>query len=385
MAGGTAAYSARVVVTALMLAALLAGFAARAESAGAGARAQAAPELPGSGNPGTKPGKGKPKKGKVKKIGPSYVRQQWPLRAIRAKKLKLKAKRPLGEVIVATIDSGISLNHPDLRPILWRNPAPTPAPAPVSLRLVPAGATGWDMLDNDPHPFDIVGHGTAVGGLIAAEQSNGGIDGVAPNAKLMPMRACWRPFGGDLTCSDSASASAINWAAANGARVIHLSWTLGGGPLTSAAVAANPNVLFVANAGNGVGNDVDESKVNCTLPFSNLICVAGSTRSDAPTPCTSVGPISVDIAAPGIDVTTTGRFGRYLHHSPCAVSFAGPHVTGLAAILYGISPRSRAQGIKAAILDSAYPGFGFEGKTVTGGIIDVPRAMTLLKRRTGAF
>ncbi|MFN2612693.1 MAG: S8 family serine peptidase, partial [Solirubrobacterales bacterium] len=233
----------------------------------------------------------------------SFVAAQWGLRAIRAKQLQATRHRPLAAVVVATIDSGVALRHPDLRRGLWRNPIPTPAP--LGGGVVPAGAAGWDLLGVDPQPEDVVGHGTAVAGLIVAQVGNGGIDGVAANAHLMALKACWRPFGGQLTCDDNSSAAAIDWAAAHGARVIHLSWTLGGGPKVASAVASHPGVLFVANAGNGAGNDIDSTKVNCTMPSPNLICVAGSDRARNPSPCTSVGPVSVDVAAPGVGIATT--------------------------------------------------------------------------------
>jgi subtilisin family serine protease len=396
MAGGIAGYSARVIVTALAIAALAAGLTARADSAAA--QSATLPSGSGSGTSGTSgtdsssgttstgtgTGSKKPKPPKIPQIGPSFVQQQWPLRAIRAKSLQLKSHRPLAPVIVATIDSGVYLQHPDLKNILWRNPYPTPAPYPFQAHTVPRGAVGWDMLDNDPQPDDVVGHGTAIAGLIAAQQGNGGVDGVAPNAQLMAMKACWRPQGGDLTCDDASSAAAIDWAATHGARIIHLSWVLGGGPMVSAAINAHPKILFVANSGNGYGMSVDQGKVNCTIPSPNLICVAASTRSGAPAPCTSFGPMSVDVAAPGIGVTTTGLGGRYIHNSPCAVSFAGPHVSGLAAILIGAAPHAQPAAVKAAILAGGLPGYGFEGKTVTGDIIDVPRSLSLLRRWGGA-
>jgi hypothetical protein len=67
------------------------------------------------------------------------------------------------------------------------------------------------------------------------------------------------------------------------------------------------------------------------------------------------------------------------------VSFAGPQVSGLAAILFGAAPRARPLAVKAAILDGALRGYGFEGKTVTGGIIDVPRSLNILRRRSGGI
>ncbi len=313
----------------------------------------------------------------------SLVRKQWPLRAIGVTKIPARTK--LHKVIVATVDTGVDLNHPDLRHRLWRNPRRTPAP--LSDRTVPVGAPGWNLLGDDPRPADHDGHGTVVGGLIAAQVGNGtGINGVAANARLMLLKACGtNPVTSEIVCADQTYAAAMEWAVAHGARVVHMSWSLGGGPEVSRVVAAHPEALFVTSAENGGGTNVDEGRIkhNCELPYPNLICVAGSTRARNPTQCTNVGPTSVDIAAPGQGVTTTLRRGRYLLDSECAVTFAAPQVSGVAALLFGAVPQAAALAVKQAILDGASPAPGFAGLTATGGILDAASSLRLLRARYG--
>jgi subtilisin family serine protease len=317
---------------------------------------------------------------RIVKGRPSLERKQWDLRAIGIPSRGLSERHGLAKVIVATIDTGVDLNHPDLRGRFWRNPRRTPAP--LGQGTVPKGAHGWDLKRASPRLFDAGGHGTIVAGQVAARDGNGfGIDGIAPNARVMAMRACTRVAGGELTCQDGPYAAAIDWAADHGARIIHLSWSFGGGPAVAAAVASHPGVLFVTIAGNGGGLDVDAGSVvnNCTLPSPNLICVAASTHRAGRGACTSIGPRSVDIAAPGADITTTLKRSRYLIGGTCAVTFAGPHVTGVAALLLGRDPGADPATIKQAILDGARPSPAFAGLTVSGGIIDAPGALAALR------
>lgn len=312
----------------------------------------------------------------------SLVGTQWALKAIGAD--KVHAARPrLAPVPVGVIDTGVDLDDPDIGRF-WHNPRPTPAP--FSSRIVPRGAPGWDLLGKDGLPDDTGGHGTVVSGLIAARVGNGsGIDGVAPNARLMALRACGKNPHAEIVCADSSYAAAMDWAATHGARVVHMSWSLGGGPKIAAVIVAHPEVLFVTNAENGSGVNVDAGPVghNCELPSPNLICVAGSDRRGEPMSCTSIGPVSVDVAAPGINLTVALRGGRYLLGSPCAVTFAVPQVTGVAALLFGAVPGADALTVKQAILDGARPSAGFQGLTVTGGIVNVANSLRILRERTG--
>jgi thermitase len=307
------------------------------------------------------------------------LRSQWDRRAIGLDTPSIRAAK-LADVTVGLVDTGIDLGHPDLRNRLWQNPRATPAP--LGQGVVPRGAPGWDLVAKTARPQDVGGHSTVVAGLIGAENGNGiGIDGIAPNARLMALRACTKPPTTAIVCTDATYAAAINWAVAHGARVINMSWSVGGGPAVSAAVAANPQALFVAGAENGGGIDVDKDAVkhNCELPYANVICVAASTRAGGRAPCSNIGPASVDLAAPGIGVTTTLLGGRYLRNSPCAVTFAVPHVTGVAALLFGAVPGAGVRAVKQALLAGARPSPAFRGQTVTGGILDANRSLKILR------
>jgi thermitase len=310
----------------------------------------------------------------------SLVRTQWSLKAIGADKVHAAHPR-LAPVRVGVIDTGIDLQQPDIRHF-WHNPSPTPAP--FSSRIVPRGAPGWDLLRNDAIPDDTGGHGTVVSGLLAAQVGNGtGIDGVAPNARLMALRACSKNPRSEIVCEDSSYAAAMDWAASHGARVVHMSWSLGGGPAIAAVVAAHPEVLFVTATDNGSGSNIDAGPLahNCKLPSPNLICVAGSNRIDARMSCSSIGPVSVDLAAPGVKLTVALRRARYLVGSPCAVTFAAPHVSGAAAVLFGAVPDADPAAVKAALLDGARRVPGFAGLTVSGGILNVANSLRILRAR----
>jgi thermitase len=105
-------------------------------------------------------------------------------------------------VIVAVVDSGVSVSHPDLSGKVLQ---------------------GYDFFNGDADSTDDNGHGTAVAGITAASTNNGiGMAGVSWNSMILPVKV----LGADGSGSYSAMANGIIWAADNGARIINLS--LGG-------------------------------------------------------------------------------------------------------------------------------------------------------------
>ncbi len=108
-------------------------------------------------------------------------------------------------IVVAVIDTGVDMNHPD---------------------LVAALVPGYDFWDDDdwPQPLPTPGdaHGTMCAGMIGAQGDNGiGVVGVAWNCKIMPIRIdAW----GDTPSDEAAIATALRWAAVNGADIISNSW-----------------------------------------------------------------------------------------------------------------------------------------------------------------
>ncbi len=212
--------------------------------------------------------------------------------------------RGAGEVI-AIVDSGIDLTHPDLSGQLWQNPGETPGGGDGDDNGRVDDVHGYDFIDGDSDPDDYQFHGTHVAGTAAAEADNGiGVAGVAPEASLMAVRVLDGNGGG----TSESVGNGIAYAAEEGADVINLSLAgPGGGPgdeLLGDAVdtAAGHDVVVVAAAGNE-GNDNDASpSTPCTLPGAHLICVAALNSGGALPAYSNYGATTVDIAAPGSNI-----------------------------------------------------------------------------------
>ncbi len=206
---------------------------------------------------------------------------------------------------------------------------------------------GYDFINNDSHPNDDEGHGTHVCGTIAQSTNNGlGVAGVAYNASIMPVKVLDAEGSGTAT----ALANALYWAADNGADVINmsLSWAPGYNPGSTVenaiAYAYNQGVTIVAAAGN------DETGTVCyPAAYDDYVIAVGATRYDEQRAYYSNWGSSLDVVAPGGDVTidqngdgyvdgvlqmTFGSsptdFGYYFYQG---TSMATPHVAGVAALL----------------------------------------------------
>jgi subtilisin family serine protease len=235
--------------------------------------------------------------------------------------------------VVAVMDTGAGLQHPDLVDELWANPleAGGTVGADDDGNGKVDDVNGWDFIgdsyDNnvpssevpDDDPTDLSGHGTHVSGIALAEGNNAiGVTGVSQHAGLMSLRICGTYDNG---CPDSALIQAIHYAAAEGARVVNGSIA---GPGSSQAVAdaleSHPNTLYVFAAGNGVpdsngvyhGVDNDATpNYPCTADqgagysADNVICVAATRQDDHLATFSNYGASSVDLGAPGVNILST--------------------------------------------------------------------------------
>lgn len=234
-------------------------------------------------------------------------------------------------VTIAIIDSGVDLSHPDL-----------------FVRILP----GYDFVNNDNDPQDDNGHGTHVAAIAAASSNNAvGIAGVNWGANILPIKVL--NASGNGTYANVAAG--IVWATDNGAQIINLS--LGGGApsfVLSDAVdyAYNHGVILVASTGNA-----GAPAVLYPAAFDAVIAVGATDMTNAWAGFSNYGP-EVDVVAPGVNIYSAYPDGGYGYRS--GTSMAAPHVSGLAAILWGIpgnGPTNIRTIIESTAQDLGVPGW----------------------------
>ncbi|MFI6676106.1 S8 family serine peptidase [Kribbella sp. NPDC050470] len=215
-----------------------------------------------------------------------------------------------GSQVVAVLDTGVDAGHPDL----------------VG-RLVP----GYNAVSSTrPNPVDDNGHGTMTLGIIAASANNGiGVAGVGWSAKAMPVKVA----GADGVADDINIVEGIDWAVANGAKVLNMSFgNPGDNPVLHDAIkrAVAKGVVVVAAAGN------DGSAVlQYPAAYPEVIAVAATNAGGVLTDFSSYGDW-VDLAAPGWDVLSTGvrSMSEAVPYWFCSgTSCSAPIVAGVAALV----------------------------------------------------
>ncbi len=260
---------------------------------------------------------------------PSYASQWWlPVVGDRA----LWALGRGNGVVVAVIDTGVDLSHPDLVPNLLSN--------------------GYNFGDGNAIPQDQLGHGTHVAGIIAAAQNNSqGVSGLAPAAKILPIKINPGALG---TFTSDRLGSAIAYAVSQGAKIINLSLTVDQQTQTvqdALQAALNAGVTVVAAAGN-LGGVVE---FPATMP--GVIGVAATDQSGKLAGYSNFGP-EITIAAPGSSIYSIVLGGSY---GPGAdgTSFAAPIVSAALADVVSINPSLPASQFAAYLRSSA--------KAISGG------------------
>jgi len=280
-----------------------------------------------------------------------------------------------GKIIVAVLDSGIRSTHEDLAANMWVNPVD--------------GGHGFNVFTGTNDPTDDFGHGTLVAGLLGAVGNNGkGITGVAWEAQMMDCK-CLDSTGNG---SDSAAVACLDYARTNGARVINFSieTSVNSQAISNALVAVrDAGIILVASAGNGGGIfgphvNVDISpRYPACYQLDNIVSVAYTTRKDELGDLSNFGPTNVDLAAPGDQVTSTAFVSdsSYIVSTPTsgivgASSYAAPLVAGACAMMLEKYPDETYQQIIARVLKATDPIPALEGKCVTGGRLNLRKALS---------
>jgi hypothetical protein len=276
--------------------------------------------------------------------------------------------------VIAVIDTGIDRNHPDLAANTWINPGEI---AGDGLDNDGNGRIddvyGWDFYANDNNPMDENDHGTHCSGTIGGVGNNGvGVAGVNWRCKLAALRFLG-PNGSGAT---SGAVSAVNYCIGKNIKVSNNSW--GGGGFSQTMLnainnSANIGHVFVAAAGNSNVNIDASPSYPASYNSANLIAVAATDNNDNRASFSNYGASSVDVGAPGVNILSSVRGTGYAYFN--GTSMATPHVSGLAALLYGRNPTWTAAQIKTQIMSTARPVAALSGRCVTGGVINAQAAI----------
>jgi subtilisin family serine protease len=338
-----------------------------------------------------------------------YCGNQWYLAKIKADSAweKISASP---DIVIAVIDSGIQINHPDLKDNIWHNDKEI-----AGNRIDDDhngfidDVSGWDFLNNTPDPspkFSTgwteagISHGTMIAGVIAARGNNReGIAGVTWEAKIMPLKALTDRGEGKI----SDVIRAIDYATNNGADIINLSFvSFNYSEALQEAIrrAHNAGVMIVAAAGNeqsgGVGYNIDKTPIypacyDGTLGENMVIGVAATDALDQKAGFSSYGSSCVDLVAPGISFFSTVTAGGVLADPNriydgywSGTSLAAPQVSATLALIAQANPELSRREI-VNILFASTDNISRLNPSYVGqlgnGRLNVNRAVELAKER----
>ncbi len=294
--------------------------------------------------------------------------------------------------VVAVIDTGVQITHPDLAANIYTNPGEI---AGNGIDDDNNGFIddihGWDFWDNENNPNDEEGHGTHVSGIIGAVGNNGiGVVGVNWTVSILPIRVLG-PFGGTIAAIVSGidyvtmlRESGVPIAAANasygapGARLYEDQPTGFDAEKDAIARFIDQGGTFIAAAGND--NNDNDSATTTFFPSSykipGLISVAATDWDDRRASFSNYGAETVDLGAPGDLILSTFTTDSYAYLS--GTSMAAPMVSGAVALMRSIKPNASAPEIRQTLIDSVDPVPDLQGKTVSGGRLNVARAIEII-------
>lgn len=307
-----------------------------------------------------------------------FYKEQWYLKAIGMPEAWDFAKGSPG-VTVAVLDSGVDLEHPDLKERIWRNPGEIAGNGIDDDRNgYVDDARGWDFVDGDADPNPVVGpdsskdganHGTLVAGIIGAAGSNAeGVTGVNWNVRILPLRV----LDADGAGNTFGVVRAIRYAVAAKAKVINISFT--GSSYSQALADAlqsahDAGILVVAASGNegdterGGDLNIYPSYPTCYRGADGtrlVLGVASLDRNGVKSSFSSYGSDCIGVSAPGESFFTTQvyrpaipGFGEAYGDSWFGSSLSAPVVSGVAALLASMDATLDAGELSAFIRATA--------------------------------
>jgi subtilisin family serine protease len=276
-------------------------------------------------------------------------------------------------VLVAILDSGVQLDHPDLARNLWRNPNEIPG------NNVDDDKDGYvddvygaNVKELNGNVEDDNGHGTHVAGIVAAQAGNGiGGSGIAPDAKIMVVKVLDANRSGD----SSRLAKGIVYAVDRGAKILNVSINGDGtsGDLDAALkYAGSKGATVVASAGNNA-RDIDATpSYPASSPEPAVLVATATEQTGTLISIANRGVRTIDIAAPGGSILSTARGGGFELRQ--GTSMAAPFVAGSLALLSAARPDLPQSALRDALVQSA-PRPTLLSGLLGGGSLNVAAAM----------
>lgn len=294
-------------------------------------------------------------------------------------------------VYVGIIDEGIQFTHPDLNANVWTNSYDPMDGIDNDGNGYADDTHGWDFVSGDNSIYDGTSddHGTHVTGTIGAQGGNStGVAGVNWNVSYISGKFLGSN-GGTTTGAIKALDYMTDLKVRHGMNIVatNNSWGGGGfsqGLLDAITRGAKQNILFIAAAGNGGSDGVGDNNdsvasypsnydTTASAGFDAVVAVAAIDKFGSLASFSNYGSKTVDLGAAGVGVYSTVPTDSYASYS--GTSMATPHVTGAAALYASTHSGASALAIKNAILNSTKATASLNGKTVTGGRLDVSALM----------
>jgi subtilisin family serine protease len=283
--------------------------------------------------------------------------------------------------LVGVVDTGIDYDHPDLQANVWSAPTAFTVIIGGTAIHCPAGSHGFNAITKSCDPKDDESHGTHVSGTVGARGNNGqGVAGVNWNVRLIAAK--FLDSSGVGTVADAVNAIDFllqvkdTFGTAANIRVLSNSW---GGASFSQALqdeitqANNRDMLFVAAAGNDSQNRDLVPFYPANYTVANVIAVAATDRSDNLAWFSAYGRSTVHLGAPGVGILSTVPQNGYVSYD--GTSMATPHVSGAAALVLSACPNLTTAGLRSALLNNVDAVPALANVTVSGGRLNVNRAI----------